>query len=273
MKNRVLKLLSKQIKKILMLNLFRRWGSYVSEEFSNHTVTLTDDYQYIYLATNPLLYWRAETLFVKEPITITWLKQMKKDSVFFDIGGNVGVYTIYAGVRGVHVYSFEPESSNYYVLNKNIQLNNIQKNVKAYNFALSDNEAIDTLKLTSSQPGAAHTTFGDNEEHKQNNFATVFEQGALSLTMDKLVYELQLPIPQFIKIDVDGIEAKIIKGAKRLLSENKIESILIELNEESLVDQELVKTLNGYGFKISEQSDPLVLANNKGVLRECIFRR
>lgn len=273
MNNRFLTLLSKLMRKLLLVDLFPQWGSHLSEALSSQSMTLQDDKNYKYLSTNPLLHWRAETLFEKEPITISWLKSMKKDEVFYDIGGNVGVYSIYAGVRGVNVYSFEPESSNYYVLNKNIQINNIQKNVKAYNLALSDSDSIDTLKLTSSQPGSAHTTFGANDEFKQNNFATVFEQGALSLTLDKIAYEFNLPIPHHIKIDVDGIEAKIVKGAKRLLAENKITSILIELNEASAEDQELVRTLTSYGFKISEQSQPLVLANNKGTLRETVFRR
>lgn len=136
---------------------------------------------------------------------------MKKDETFYDIGGNVGVYTIYAGVRGVQVLSFEPEASNYYVLNKNISLNQIQKNVKAYNIALSDNNTIDSLKITSHQPGSAHTTFGENDHLKQNNHQTIFEQGALALTLDKFVYDFNMPIPHHIKIDVDGIEGKLLK--------------------------------------------------------------
>ena len=60
---------------------------------------------------------RAQTLFTKEPITIQWIRSFKKDSIFFDIGANVGVYTLFAAiVPETQVFSFEPESSNYYTL-------------------------------------------------------------------------------------------------------------------------------------------------------------
>ena len=157
--------------------------------------------------------------------------------------------------------------------NKNISINQIQQNVKAYNIALSDNNSIDSLKITSHQPGSAHTTFGENDHLKQNNLQTIFEQGALSLTLDKFVYEFNMPIPHHIKIDVDGIEGKIIKGAPKLLQEKKIQSILIEINENSPEDLELIEILKNYGYKITEQSSPLKLANDKGILRETIFRR
>ncbi len=273
MNDKYLALLSNLIKKILLVDLFPKWGSHLAEAFNQQSLKLSDEKSYIFSTTNPLLFWRAETLFEKEPITIQWLRSMKKDETFYDIGGNVGVYTIYAGARGVQVLSFEPEASNYYILNKNISLNHIQKNVKAYNIALSDSNTIDSLKITSHQPGSAHTTFGENDHLKQNNHQTIFEQGAISLTLDKFVYDFDMPIPHHIKIDVDGIEGKIIKGAPKLLQEKKIQSILIEVNEKSPEDLELIEILKNYGFKITEQSPPLVLADNKGVLRETIFRR
>lgn len=263
----------KFLKKILLISLFPKWGSMFAEEMNDLTITLKDEFNYRYIINNPLLLWRAETLFDKEPLTITWLRSMKKGNTLFDIGANVGMYTVYAGVRGVQVFSFEPESANYFVLNRNILLNKIEKNTKAYSIALNNESALSHLKLTSSVAGSAHTTFGDNDAFKQNIMPTIFEQGAISLTLDQLVYEHHLPVPDFIKIDVDGIESKIIEGSKRLLKEEKIKSILIEINESSKEDQAIITLLQSFGFKITQKSNPITLANAKGVLSDCIFSR
>ena len=73
--------------------------------------------------------FRARTLISKEPETISWLRGFKKGSVFYDVGANVGVYTLFASlISQVKTYSFEPSSSNFVTLVKNINVNGIQKN-------------------------------------------------------------------------------------------------------------------------------------------------
>ena len=68
--------------------------------------------------------WRARTLFTKELITIKWIRSFEKKSLFFDVGANVGVYSIFAAINNSSkVYSFEPESNNFQVLMQNIITN------------------------------------------------------------------------------------------------------------------------------------------------------
>ena len=59
--------------------------------------------------------WRARTLLTKEPETIEWINTFSDKDVFWDIGANVGVYTLYAALRNIAVLSFEPSPSNYYL--------------------------------------------------------------------------------------------------------------------------------------------------------------
>ncbi len=69
--------------------------------------------------------WRAERLYINEPKTLEWISQFQPSDILFDIGANVGMYSIWAAVtRDISVISIEPESQNYAVLNKNILLNN-----------------------------------------------------------------------------------------------------------------------------------------------------
>ena len=65
-----------------------------------------------YNIVNKSTLWRAETLFNKEPITIKWIRSFKKNKTMFDVGANVGMYSIYAALtRMVKVFAFEPEFS------------------------------------------------------------------------------------------------------------------------------------------------------------------
>ena len=66
----------------------------------------------------------------------------------FDVGANVGMYSIWAAAtKGINVIAIEPESQNYAVLNKNILLNNLKDKVTALCFAMSDEEKISELNL------------------------------------------------------------------------------------------------------------------------------
>ena len=57
---------------------------------------------------------RVDRLLSKEPETIKWLNAFEKQSVFFDIGANIGIYSLYSAIKtGNDVYAFEPHSANY----------------------------------------------------------------------------------------------------------------------------------------------------------------
>lgn len=102
---------------------------------------------------NPLLLWRAQTAFSKEPDTVEWIDTFKKDDVFFDVGANIGIYTILAAQKGATVFAFEPESKNYALLNRNVVLNNVQANVTAYCMGLDQSERLDCLNLSTLSTG------------------------------------------------------------------------------------------------------------------------
>ena len=84
-----------------------------------------------YSVSNEMTLWRAQTLFEKEPITIKWIRSFEKNSIFYDVGANVGMYSIFAAiVSKCNVYSFEPESNNFQVLMENILFNELFNKIK-----------------------------------------------------------------------------------------------------------------------------------------------
>jgi tRNA G37 N-methylase Trm5 len=74
-----------------------------------------------------------------EPETIRWLDSMLADEVMWDVGANVGVYALYAAaVKRMRVLAFEPSASSYAVLVRNIEINNLSRQVDAYCLAFDD---------------------------------------------------------------------------------------------------------------------------------------
>src|SRR5688572_2196267 len=92
--------------------------------------------------------WRVDTIHQKEPCTLEWIAGFGADEILFDVGANVGMYTIWAAAtRGARVFAFEPESQNYALLNRNILLNNLQDRVKAFCVGLTDKQEFTDLHM------------------------------------------------------------------------------------------------------------------------------
>src|SRR4029077_16847996 len=99
---------------------------------------------------------RAKNLMSKEEDTIRWIDDFEKRVIFWDIGANVGVYTFYAAVRkGATVLAFEPCAVNFYVLSRNIELNNFSGRVTAYCLAFSGQTELGVLNLATPELGGA----------------------------------------------------------------------------------------------------------------------
>jgi FkbM family methyltransferase len=223
---------------------------------------------------NNMSLWRAKTLFTKEPDTIEWIKSFSKDEILYDIGANVGMYSIYAAAKNVRVYAFEPESQNYATLNHNIYLNALQDKVNAYNIALSDASCIGDLFIKEFTIGGALNNFGESINYKKEKFNPGFKQSVTSFKLDDLVYQYQLPKPHHIKIDVDGLEHAIITGSSQLLKEPQLKSILVELNTQLAADNSIIGILESYGFKmVSRYRSPHLDHSEFKDIYNYIFRR
>lgn len=218
---------------------------------------------YKFYCPNDLTRWRAETFFTKEPETIEWINSFQQNDILFDIGANVGLYSIYAAKKNISVISFEPESQNYAILNHNIFLNNVQDRVMGLNLALSDCDSLGFLYLPEFKGGAALNNLGETKNWKHEDFDPTFKQGILSFSLDSLMEKRSIPFPTHIKIDVDGIEAKIIKGAIATLKNPKLKSVLVELNEALKVDIETISLIESLGFKIHSKKQSVISENSE----------
>ena len=204
-----------------------------------------------YNIVNKTTLWRAETLFNKEPITIKWIRSFKKNKTMFDVGANVGIYSIYAALtRMVKVYAFEPESNNFQNLMQNLVINNLNELISPFPIGISNKTELTKLQIGIFEAGSSHHTVGIN--HLDHNTLEIISnkvsQGIFSTTLDDLCFNWKLPIPSYLKIDVDGIESKIIAEAKKTLSDSNLESVLIEINENREEDIFIINSLKKIGF-------------------------
>ncbi len=113
------------------------------------------------------LAWRARTFFTEEPDTIEWLDALQPTDVLWDVGANVGLYSIYAAkFRKCSVYAFEPESQNYALLIDNMSLNSVNERLNAACIALNETEQFGMLTVPFITKGGAYNLFGSTDKQK-----------------------------------------------------------------------------------------------------------
>ncbi|VVC75283.1 hypothetical protein AQUSIP_05710 [Aquicella siphonis] len=173
--------------------------------------------------------WRFDTLLEKEPETIAWIDSFQPGEILWDIGANVGIYTIYAAKKGVRVVAFEPHFANYFQLCLNVMLNNLQDRVLPLCLALTHKKSVDTINLASVDFGTSMSSFGSNLDFRGNPYQPVFRQGMVGYDIDSFIADFNLPVPHYFKIDVDGIELDIIQGGSRTFANPAVKSVSIEL--------------------------------------------
>ncbi len=207
-----------------------------------------------YCTPNRFTKWRVDTLFTKEPDTIDWIRNFSPGDILVDVGANVGMYSIWAAkTRGVRVFAFEPESQNFALLNKNIVTNDLGDKVTAYCLALSDDTGFSLLHLSSFATGGSGHTLGVDLDHNLRPRVSPYAQGCVSTTLDHLLESGVVPVPTHIKIDVDGLEHKVLAGCQATLRDPRIKSILIEINSNLEEHRRIVEELVGLGFRFSEE--------------------
>ncbi len=214
-----------------------------------------------FFVPNELTDWRVKTFFTKEPETLEWIDNFKKKEnlIFWDIGANVGLYSIYNTLKNKDslTISFEPSSSNLRILSRNIYINNLENRIKIIPLPLSNKSNI-FLKMNEIDfiEGGALNTFGEKFNFEGKNFKSKMSYQTLGTTINYLIDNKILGIPNYIKIDVDGIEHLILEGGNKYLSNEKVESILIEINENFEEQYEkILKIMQQNNFKIFKKKN------------------
>lgn len=160
---------------------------------------------------------------------------LPKKPIILDIGANIGLFSLaYAQIfEGAKIHCFEPVPFIYNYLNQNLKINqNLNKNMHAYNFGMSNRIECKQLSIPSAQQHERYSerldirlysALGQGEERVDANFITV----------DQWVEDFKISNVDFMKIDVEGYEYLVLEGAiKTLLSFKPV--VMLELNQLTL---------------------------------------
>lgn len=203
----------------------------------------------IFNTPNTACTWRVQTLLSKEPDTIAWIRSLPAGATFLDVGANMGQYALVAAKHGLVVHAFEPDSQNFALLCRNIALNKTLT-VTAWPLGLSNETGLFDFHVTILQYGSSCHSLGIARDFagKPKDFA--FRHGAMAYRLDDFCTVRGIT-PSHIKIDVDGLEPRVIAGLGNKLSD--VQTMLIELNSTLPEHLQLIEQLRGAGFTYDEE--------------------
>ncbi|WP_417454755.1 FkbM family methyltransferase [Kiloniella sp.] len=179
-------------------------------------------------------------------------KYVKEGDTLFDIGANIGVFTLYTAIskNNVNIYSFEPEYSNLHYLKENIIANKLTEKVNLFSVAVSDKDQLSSLHIQDVTPGAAvHTESVNDISTTDEGYKVVWKEGIATSTVDSLSKHIGV-VPNCMKIDTDGNEPKILRGAKKTLTDPQLRSIVIEMPMDETANQVCIDLLTDAGMKV-----------------------
>ena len=175
--------------------------------------------------------WRAITFASKEPETLAWIDTFENSSVFWDVGANIGLYSIYAAEKkSCKVVAIEPSIFNLEILAKNIALNKAERLVTIFPIALTNQNSQGLFSMSSDEVGGALSTFGKEYGYDGKKLDFKFQFQGIGMRMDNAVDLWGLDQPDYVKVDVDGIEHLVLEGFGEKLK--KVKSLLIEVNKD-----------------------------------------
>jgi FkbM family methyltransferase len=180
----------------------------------------------------------------KEPWTVRWLEQyLGPGEVLYDVGANVGAYTLVAAtaVPAAQVVAFEPSPANFASLCANLELNGVADRVLPIPLALGDRPGSASLGSDASVPGASPVLNAEPAGGTQ----------VLVDRLDDVAARFDLPPPDHVKLDVDGGEMDVLAGGEHLLASAGVRSLMVELDRER--EGAVIERLRALGFNLVDR--------------------
>jgi len=213
---------------------------------------------------NWITQFRWDTFNHKEPETLDWIDAyVGQAHTLFDVGANVGIYSMYAALknRNLKVFSFEPEYSNLYQLRENIVKNNLGDQIDVYSIGLGSTNHVSRLHIQDMTPGAAlHSESIENITVSRTGKKIIFREGIYCMTLDQFCEE-ENKIPSLLKIDVDGNELEVLKGGQEILRNKDMRSLIMEVQTEPKYYASCAKILKEAGLRLV--SEKILMSTEK----------
>jgi len=204
---------------------------------------------------------------VFEPLTLKWMDQLIQPGMnVLDVGANIGYFTTIMAQRvapGGHVWAFEPTQHYGQRVNWHLQHNGVAEHVTLLPIALSD------------APGSLDIAIGDSSAtiHPLAEDQRLQSETITLRPLDDVVDELDLPKIDFVKVDVDGHEPKVLAGGERFFRTHR-PTLLIEFFQGNLDAagsdvRELRDQVEALGYQLCSEKTGKPFADRWSFLEEC----
>tara|TARA_R100000808_G_C2148037_1_gene156092 strand:- start:1218 stop:1883 length:666 start_codon:yes stop_codon:yes gene_type:complete len=179
-----------------------------------------------------------------------YIDSLPTGCAFYDLGANLGWFSLYAASKGLDVHAFEVDPQNFSGLTANVMANpDLQKNLKIYNQGIADNLREVALVVNSKMDfvGSHHKTLDIEEFAASTKIqGDVLRKSVIVDSMDNIVASKKLRPPEHMKVDIDGSEYLFLRGAPATLK--SVKSMVIELWEMSEYYDRCCQILTDAGF-------------------------
>lgn len=156
-----------------------------------------------------------------EPETVSWIMGLPPGTVLWDIGANIGLYSLLAARRGLSVLAFEPSASSFAAMVRNVEINGFDDRISAFCVAFAERTGLVTLNMAATAAGHSMHSIEEREGG--------FRQVVPGFSVDDFVMQLGALLPSAIKLDVDGMEPAILRGARGALRA-QVREVLVEID-------------------------------------------
>lgn len=175
------------------------------------------------------------------------LDNLNELSTFIDVGANIGVYTLLAAskIKKGKIFSFEIDPRALKNLYENIRLNDLGNRVEVIEKVVSDKNGYESF-VFSKESEVSHILTDEKENKNISKIA--------SIKLDDFIDSRKIRFVDFLKIDVEGAEYKVLKGLSKTLKGKRVGMILFELNSNltryGAGSNDVFNLLSGFGYKV-----------------------
>ena len=212
-----------------------------------------------------LLFWKGYKSFEYTEIFISLIKKI---NVFYDIGANIGYYSLIAASenKNILVVGFEPASGPLYYFRENVKLNNFE-NISIEDIALSDKEGeIQFYEVKNNKYAyLEHNLAGESNAGSKTTHRNFVPVSVATITLDNYVQQTAEKNIDLIKMDTEGTENLILEHSDMVLSQMK--PIIICETLFQTIETELEKIFKKYGYEFYNHTD-LGLEKVESIVRE-----
>jgi len=184
---------------------------------------------------------------------LRYLKNIKPRDIVIDVGACLGSWTIHAALMGAHVHAFEMGESQLRALEYNLELNKVRDRVTIHEIAL---QADDTQEMLFDGIMQMHSKVLLEEFVKTNHYTPPPEEmlnvqimkPIQSTTLDAWIKTQDIEHIELIKIDVEGMELEVLRGAYNMLV-NYRPNCVVEIHEKTISRTDVETFMKDLGYK------------------------